>query len=118
MFRKDRSDEPIYWGLFGAGGMVVAIALPVIILATMGLTHSLTDTVMFGEIILSPLPSLVFISLMILCTWHALHRVYHTLHDLNVHVGTLHHLVIYGLAALISLAFIVCWAILVFKNIF
>ncbi|MGL5287567.1 MAG: fumarate reductase subunit FrdD, partial [Aeromonas sp.] len=29
-----RSDEPIYWGLFGGGGMVVAMLLPIIVLIT------------------------------------------------------------------------------------
>jgi fumarate reductase subunit D len=118
MFRKDRSDEPIYWGLFGAGGMVVAIVLPAIIIATMGLTHSVFDTAMFANVILSPVFSLAFIGIMILCTWHALHRIYHTLHDLTIHVGTLHHIIIYGLALLISLAFIGCYLIILFKNFF
>ncbi len=118
MFRKDRSDEPIYWGLFGAGGMVAAIVLPVIIIATMGLTHSMFDTAMFAEMLLSPVFSLAFIAIMILCTWHALHRIYHTLHDLTIHVGTLHHIVIYGAAALISLLFIVGYLIILFNNFF
>ena len=29
-----RSDEPIYWGLFGAGGVVTAMLLPIVVLIT------------------------------------------------------------------------------------
>lgn len=118
MFRKDRSDEPIYWGLFGAGGMVAAIVLPIIIIAVMTITHNMNATAMLAYVILSPAFSLGFLAIMILCTWHALHRIYHTMHDLTIHVGTIHHLVIYGLALLISLAFIGCYLVILFKALF
>ena len=86
-----RSDEPIYWGLFGAGGMVVAMLLPVIVLIT-GLLVPMG--IMDVETIL-----LVIIALPI---WHGMHRIYHGLHDLGIHTTKLHHYVFYGFAFLVS----------------
>ena len=41
-FLPTRSDEPMYWLMFGAGGMVAAIVLPAImvVLIAAGLTSS------------------------------------------------------------------------------
>jgi fumarate reductase subunit D len=54
-----RSDEPIYWGLFGAGGMVVAMLLPVIVLITgllvpMGIMD--VETMSYERVLDSPAP--------------------------------------------------------------
>lgn len=91
-----RSDEPIYWGLFGAGGMVVAMLLPVIVLIT-GLlvpmsfdrAHAFASS-WWGACIL-----LVIIALPI---WHGMHRIYHGLHDLGIHTTKLHH-------------YLMCWVV-------
>ena len=41
-----------------------------------------------------------------LTIWHACHRIYHTLHDLTVHVTKLHFFFFYGLAAALSFALV------------
>lgn len=111
MFRKDRSDEPIYWGLFGAGGMVIGIVMPIVILAF--IVAGFNDAVLanIAHIALHPLTGIVFIGCLILCVWHCLHRIYHSLHDFTIHTNIVIHLAIYGIAALLSLAFIVCYAL-------
>ena len=82
-----RSDEPIYWGLFGAGGMVVAMLLPVIVLITgllvpMGImdveTMSYERALEFASSWWGACILLVIIALPI---WHGMHRIYHGLHD-------------------------------------
>lgn len=111
MFRKDRSDEPIYWGLFGAGGMAVALALPIIVFACLFLG---CDRVLANFISLTTnwFTGLVIVGVMILSVWHALHRIYHTLHDLTIKVTTLHHIIIYGAAVVISVLFIVFYILI------
>lgn len=80
-----RSDEPIYWGLFGAGGMVVAMLLPVIVLITgllvpMGImdveTMSYERALEFASSWWGACILLVIIALPI---WHGMHRIYHGL---------------------------------------
>ncbi len=114
MFRKDRTDEPIYWGLFGAGGMAVAIFMPIIVLATLFLG---CDKVLlnFMGITFHWLTGLIFVGVMILAVWHALHRIYHTLHDLTIKVTVVHHIVIYGLALLMSLAFAISYILILIR---
>ena len=103
-----RSDEPIYWGLFGAGGMVVAMLLPVIVLITgllvpMGImdveTMSYERALEFASSWWGACILLVIIALPI---WHGMHRIYHGLHDLGIHTTKLHHYVFYGFAFLVS----------------
>lgn len=88
-----RSHEPIFWGLFGAGGMLTAFLTPVMILITgllipLGIIndsnfnyHSLHSfaTSWYG--------ALIVLVLVALPLWHTLHRIFHALHDLGVKRG-------------------------------
>jgi fumarate reductase subunit D len=102
-----RSNEPIFWSLFGAGGVVVAFILPVLILITgiavpLGL---LSPEVMtyervheFASCWIGKLFILTVISLPL---WHAAHRIFLSLHDLGINKGrTFYKWLCYGLAFL------------------
>jgi fumarate reductase subunit D len=86
-----RSNEPIVWGLFGAGGMVAAFLLPALILITgllvpLGIVDeqvlSYQRVLAFSEHWLGKILLLITISLSV---WHGIHRFYHGLHDLGQH---------------------------------
>ena len=103
-----RSDEPIFWGLFGAGGMVVAMLLPVIVLITgllvpMGIMD--VETMSYERVLefaSSWWGACILLVIIALPVWHGMHRIYHGLHDLGIHTTKLHHYVFYGFAFLVS----------------
>jgi len=100
-----RSNEPIFWSLFGAGGMLAALIGPALVFVTgiavpLGLIYS-PDTMSYqnmlafsrnwvGKIFLFAVVSLFF--------WHAAHRIHIALHDFGVHARTAVRVVCYGLA--------------------
>ncbi len=114
---RRRSTAPIFWLLFGAGGMLAALIGPMLAFITgigglpgivvpeeaLGYSRMLGFAQhWFGKLFLFALVSLIL--------WHAAHRIYHTLHDLGVHTGLGVKVVCYGLTLLATLA--AAWALL------
>lgn len=104
--KRRRSNEPVFWLLFGGGGVIAALALPAMVLVTglLGPYGFLGDDALayqrvlalaghwFGKLLLLPLVALPL--------WLAAHRIHHSLHDLGLRVhGQGSALVCYGLAA-------------------
>jgi len=88
-----RSHEPIFWSLFGAGGVVAALVLPALVLIT-GLAWPLglmSDGALgyerMSSVAGSLLGGLVLFGVIALTFWHAAHRIFHSLHDFGVHRG-------------------------------
>lgn len=97
-----RSSEPPVWLMFSAGGMISALAFPVLILIIglllpFGLV-SPDNIVAFAH---HWLGKLVILALTIFPMWAGLHRVHHGMHDLKIHVPA-GHVIFYGLATLYS----------------
>ena len=109
-----RSKSPIFWALFGAGGMLSALIGGVLVIITglaaptgMGLpgdTLSYAKVLAFTQSWPGKLALFVVISLFL---WHAAHRIFHTLHDLGIHAGLVARLLCYGVAAAGTVASIV-----------
>jgi fumarate reductase subunit D len=100
-----RSNEPIFWSLFGAGGMLSALIAPILIFITrittpVGLwmppqAFEYSRVLGFAQHWIGKLLLLAVISLFL---FHAVHRIYHGLHDLGVHAGTGAMVAAYGSA--------------------
>lgn len=102
-----RSDEPVFWGLFGAGGMWAAIVSPAIVLLIglflplgLGTEHGLSyeHLLSFGQSLFGRL--FIFLTI-VMPLWCALHRLHHMSHDLNVHIPA-GKWVFYGCATILS----------------
>ena len=105
-----RSNAPIFWLLFGAGGMLSALFGPVLVFVT-GLA------VPFGwplraELMAYPRALALaqnwvgkgFLFVVIaLFAWHAAHRILHSLHDFGIRAGTIAKLGCYGAAFTVTL---------------
>ncbi len=100
-----RSHEPVFWALFGAGGMLSALLGPALVLAT-GLALPLgwlPDEALSPARALAlaqhPLGKLVLLVLLSTFLFHACHRLLHSLHDLGWHTGRGAAVLFYGFAA-------------------
>jgi fumarate reductase subunit D len=106
-----RSHEPIFWSLFGAGGVLSALIAPALILITGILTPIglwMPQRALGYERVLAfaqhPLGKLLLLAVISLFLFHAVHRIYHGLHDLGVHAGTGAMVAAYGSALLATVA--------------
>lgn len=103
-----RSDEPVWWGLFGAGGSWFAMITPVTILV-LGILVPLgiIDAQAFSYdrvsgFVTSFIGALFTIGTLSLPMWHAMHRLHHGMHDLKFHTGVAGKVVCYSAAFLVS----------------
>ena len=106
-FLPTPSDEPIYWLMFGAGGMVASIVLPsilvIMILAGLGSPDLTTGLLNFEQVkgLLGNwlLAAMLFGVVFMLC-FYSLHRMYHSTHDLGFHTKLFWFMAYGGAAAL------------------
>lgn len=111
-----RSNEPIPWLLFGFGGMMIAFALPslIICLIVAGFSDGYQSFHILETISHWWGAGAVFL-ILFGAIFHSMHRLYHTLRDLKFHTGIFHKVLFYGLAVLISLSAAICLGIYYFS---
>ena len=105
-----RSNAPIFWLLFGAGGMLAALLGTMLVFIT-GLAVPLGFTLRPGlmgyprmlAFAHNPIAKLFLLAVIALFAWHAVHRILCSLHDIGIHKGLLAKSVCYGGALFISL---------------
>ncbi len=86
---KPAYGHSFWWFLFGNGGAIAAVLLPVTILVAgvlgpLGVPNWMEDTAHFSSTLGNPLVKLFFIVLCFLTFVHAAHRIRYTLFDLGV----------------------------------
>ena len=100
-----RSNAPIFWLLFGAGGMLSALIGAMLVFITgiatpLGIILPL-DVLSYAKVFAFAQHwagkgfLFVIISLFL---WHSAHRIFHSLHDIGVHAGLVAKLACYGSA--------------------
>ncbi len=105
-----RSNKPIFWSLFGAGGMFAALVGPALVLV-LGLLIPLgvlrADALGYEQMLAfarNPAGKLFAFAVVLLFLFHGCHRAYHCLHDFGVHVTPGIKAAFHGFAALGSVA--------------
>ena len=81
-----RSNEAFWWFLFGAGGMIAALLVPVhVVLTGIAVPLGWMSAEAFGErmqtLVSNPLTKLYLFVLFSLPFFHCFHRIRHTLYD-------------------------------------
>ncbi len=102
---RKRSNAPIFWGLFGAGGMLSALFVPMMIFIT-GIAIPLgfllpADTMSYPKMLAFAQNFIgkgFIFAIVSLSLWFAVHRVYHSLHEFGIHAGFGAKLLCYGIA--------------------
>jgi fumarate reductase subunit D len=107
-----RSAKAVPWFLFAAGGSITAIVLPVMIFVTniapaFGLFESALSYETMQAFVGNWLVKLVLFGIIFFGLWHAAHRMRVCAHDFGLRADTAVAVVLYGLAAIATLATIV-----------
>lgn len=110
MNMKARTNEPIFWTLFGAGGVVVAFVLPMLIFLT-GVANPLgwlpADAFSYERmvaVLTNPFGKLFVFGVISLTLWHGAHRMRLSMHDFGVHKAAWQGWLFYSFAAVCNVA--------------
>lgn len=102
-----RSNKPIFWSLFGAGGMLAALTGPALVFIT-GVAGPLGFVDIRYEraagLLQNGFGKLALFLVISLFLFHGCHRLYHCLHDFGIHVGAGLKAAFHGAAAAGSMA--------------
>jgi fumarate reductase subunit D len=105
-----RSIAPVFWLLFGAGGMLSALFGPALIVLTglmlphgWGVPASFADFPHVLAFVRHPIGKLVVLAVIALFFWHGAERMFLTLKDMRAGPLPLLRLLTYGVAALLTL---------------
>lgn len=104
-----RSKSPIFWALFGAGGMLCALLGTGLVWITgmavplgLGLPTDLLSyprVLALGQSLVGGVGLFLVVSLF---AWHAAHRLLCTVHDFGIHKGLLAKTIAYGSAGVVT----------------
>jgi len=101
-----RSNKPILWLPFAAGGLVAALITPILIFITGVLVPAGFIYLSYEKVVAlahNPVGKLVLLGLVALPTWHAAHRLRMTAHDLGLGGGVAVKAACYGSALVLIL---------------
>lgn len=103
-----KSNKAFFWGLFAAGGTIVAFLTPalvlVFLLAALGHVPGRFDYDTMHAFAANYLGKLVLFGVITLSLWHCAHRLRCVLHDFGLRIDTLAAWVLYLGAALGTVA--------------
>jgi fumarate reductase subunit D len=99
-----KSNKPIFWGLFAAGGTVTAFVTPALVLITLFAAMRFNMDMFTYDTIhafaAGWLGKLIIFGVILVSLWHAAHRLRVTVHDFGIRADTLVAYIVYGLAGL------------------
>jgi fumarate reductase subunit D len=112
-----RSNAPLVWSLFGAGGMLAALVGPTLVFVTgigvpagILLSQDMMRFQRMNAFVHGWAGKIIVLAVIILFLWHAALRIFHMLHDFGVHAGAAAKVVCFGLPFLCTVA-AVFWAL-------
>ncbi len=99
-----KSNKPIFWSLFAAGGTLAAFLAPVLVLlyllVSLGHTPDLFTYANFHAFAAGWFGKLFLLAVIALFLWHAAHRLRVTLYDFGLRQDSVVAVVVYATAAL------------------
>jgi fumarate reductase subunit D len=99
-----KSNKPIFWSLFAAGGTLAAFLAPVLVLlyllVSLGHAPDLFTYANFHAFAACWFGKLFLLAVIALFLWHAAHRLRVTLYDFGLRQDSVVALVVYATAAL------------------